>query len=148
MAFDGIPRPAQFTPPVDALNPYLGANAARAKEAGKPKVQSLGHEEKIKGVLKEQQENHAGDEDAEREQESFNEEEAEQIRLFAKMRGILNFSLEKGVNYQFQINPTTGLIELLNMDAGTIALILTHDELMQLSEKIHRYAGILTDRSG
>ncbi len=145
MAFDGIPRPSQLTP-ADPLNPYLASNAARAEQAGKPLIKAPGHDEKVKAVHKEQRENHEG-ENEEREPEFLSEEEEEQLRKFAKVRGLLNFSLEKGVRYQFQINGETGQVDLVS-ETGQVVLSLSPVELMQLSEKIQRYAGMLTDRRG
>ncbi len=146
MGFDGIPRPSQITPYTDALNPYIAGNAARAEQAGKPLVKGPQREEQIKSVHKEERQYHEADDEEENE-EGFTEEEAEQVRLFARMRGLMNFSLESGTRYEFRMNPETGLMDLVEADSGQVVLTLTPEELLQLSRKIQRYAGMLTDRS-
>lgn len=147
MSFDGVPRPSQLNAYGDAMNPYTAANAARVNQAGKPLVQSLNKEEKVSALKKEERQHHDAEDDEEQE-EAFSEEEAEQLRLFAKMRGIMNFSLESGVAYEFHINQTSGMIDLVEAKSGKSVLSLTPAELQQLSGKIHRYAGMLTDASG
>ena len=147
MSFDGIPKPAQINPYTDPLNPYAAANAARSEASGKPLVKKLNKEEKVKAAQRDERQYHEPD-DEEEQGEAFNEEEAEQIKMFAKMRGLMNLSLESGKRYEFRVNPETGLIDLVEMESDTIILQLMPDELMTLSQKIHRYAGILTDRSG
>lgn len=147
MAFDGIPRPSQITPYTDVMNPYVAGNAARTEQAGKPLVQGPEKEDKIKSVHKEERQYHDA-EDEEEKEESFSEEEAEQLKIFARMRGIMNFSLESGTRYEFKINPENGMVDLVAADTGQVAMTLTPEELIQVSQKIHRYAGILTDRSG
>jgi len=146
MGFDGVPRPAQVNPYTDPLNPYTAANAARTDQAGKPLIKSLTKEEKIK-ALEEEKRDYPQQEDEEQ-GEAFSEEEAEQIRLFAKMRGLMNVSLESGMRYEFHINPQTGLVDMMEAETGKVVLQLQPDELMQLSQQIQRYAGMLTDRSG
>jgi uncharacterized FlaG/YvyC family protein len=128
------------------MNPYAAGNSARSDQAHRPMVKALSKEEQIKALQREQ---HQHDEDDEEETpEPFSEEEEEQIRLFAKMRGLMNFSLEQGVHYEFHINPQTGLVDLVESSTGKVVLQLMPDELMQLSQKIQRYAGMLTDRNG
>lgn len=146
MGFEGIPRPAQVNPYTDPLNAYAAANAARTDNAGKPLIRSLSKEEQVKALQRENKEHHPDDE--EEEGEAFTEEEAEQIRLFAKMRGLMNISLQSGVRYEFHVNPETGLVDLIDMESRQVVLQLQPEELMQLSRKIQRYAGMLTDRSG
>ena len=146
MGFEGIPRPAQVNPYTDPLNPYAAANAARSDQAGKPLVKSLTKEEQVKALQRESQEHSQTDDEAEG--EAFTDEEAEQIRLFAKMRGLMNISLQSGVRYEFHVNSETGLVDLVDVESGQVILQLQPEELMQLSQKIQRYAGMLTDRSG
>ncbi|MCE3234446.1 MAG: FlaG protein [Vampirovibrio sp.] len=146
MGFEGIPRPAQVNPYTDPLNPYAAANAARSEQAGKPLIKSLTKEEQVKALQRDNREQPQSDDDEEG--EAFTEEEAEQIRLFAKMRGLINISLQSGVRYEFHVNPETGLVDLIDMESGQVVLQLQPEELMQLSQKIQRYAGMLTDRSG
>jgi uncharacterized FlaG/YvyC family protein len=146
MGFDGVPRPAQVNPYTDPLNPYTAANAARLEQAGKPLIKSPGKDEKVKGLQKEKREYPQSDE--EDKGESFSEEEAEQILLFAKMRGLINISLQNDMRYEFHINSETNLVDLIEVASGTVILQLRPEELMQLSQKIQRYAGMLTDRSG
>lgn len=146
MGFEGIPRPAQVNPYTDPLNPYAAANAARSEQAGKPLIKSLTKEEQVKALQRDNRDQSQSDDDEEG--EAFTEEEAEQIRLFAKMRGLINISLQSGVRYEFHVNPETGLVDLIDMESGQVVLQLQPEELMQLSQKIQRYAGMLTDRSG
>lgn len=146
MGFDGIPRPAQINPYTDAMNSYAAANSARSERSQRPLVKALSKEEQIKALQREQHQEE--DTDDEEDAEPFSEEEEEQIRLFAKMRGLMNFSLEKGVHYEFHVNPHSGLIDLVESGSGKVVLQLMPDELMQLSRKIQRYAGMLTDRNG
>jgi hypothetical protein len=148
MGLDGIPRPARITPYTDAMNPYVAEHLARQENADAPLVKSLNREERIRALQKEQHEQGAPDEDDGQERETFSEEEAEQIRIFAKMRGLMNFALDSGKQYSFQISPDTGLIDLVELESGQVVLQLLPDELMSLSQKIQRYAGFLTDRSG
>lgn len=147
MTFEGIPRASQLNPYADGMNPYAAAHAAKTDQAGRPLVKGLQKEEKIKSVTKEDQQQHDHEEEDPQE-EPFTEEEAEQVRIFARMRGIMNFSLESGARYEFAINPDTGLVDLTAATTGQVVLTLTPEELVQLSRKIHRYAGVLTDHSG
>jgi uncharacterized FlaG/YvyC family protein len=146
MGFDGIPRPAQINPYTDPMNPYTAGNSARTDKAKKPLVKALSKEERIEALQREQHQ--PDDSDDQDEAEPFSEEEEEQIRLFARMRGLMTFSLEKGVRYEFHINAQSGMVDLMEMGTGKVVLQLHPDELMQLSQKIQRYAGLLTDRSG
>jgi len=147
MSFDGVPRPSQVNPYADPLSPYAAASAAQTDKAGKPLVKGPDKEEGVKAAHREEKQ-HRDTEDDEERGEAFSEEEAEQIRLMAKMRGLMNFSLEAGVNYEFQMNPETGLIDLIESESGALVMQLLPDELMQLSQKIQRFAGVLTDRAG
>lgn len=142
MGFDGVPR---IYPQTDPLNPYLAEHAARSENASKPRVKEAKKDEKVIGVHKELPQY---DDEDEGRQEPFSEEELEQIMIFARMRGIMNLALEKGVVYQFQVNPETGLVDLIAENTGKAVLSLTPEELMELTQKVQRYAGVLTDRSG
>lgn len=146
MGFEGIPRPARVNPYTDPMNPYTAGNLARVDEAGKPLIQKLSREEAIKALEEERRQyQEADDEEA---GETFSEEEAEEILLFAKMRGLMNVSLESGKRYEFRINPQTGMVELFELESGDLVLQLTPVELTRLSDKLQRYAGMLTDLSG
>lgn len=147
MGFDGAPRPARFILQADGISPYTAANLARQEQSAAPRVKGPTPEDQVRSLPRERQDNAHSDEEEEQ-GEAFSEEEAEQIRLLAKMRGILNFSLESGVRYEFRLNPKTGFIDLLVAATGEIVLQLTPEELMRLSEKIRRYAGMLADRAG
>jgi uncharacterized FlaG/YvyC family protein len=146
MGFDGIPRPAQVNPYTDPMNPYAAANSAKMERARKPLVKELNKEEQVKALYREQPHHH--DSDEEQEHEPFSEEEEEQILLFAKMRGIMDFSLKTGVRYEFHINAQSGMVDLIDLESGQVVLQLQPEELLQLSQKIQRYAGMLTDRNG
>ncbi len=147
MGFEGLPRPAQVNPYTDPLNPYTAGNLARAEQAGKPLIQKLSSEEAIK-ALEEERRREQAEEDEEEQGEAFSEEEAEQIRLFAKMRGLMNVSLETGKRYEFRLNALTGMVELVELPSEDLILQLTPLELARLSDKLERYAGLLTDLSG
>ena len=142
MGFDGIPR---LFPHSDALNPYRADAAARKASAGRKKVSEA---EKDEEVIPTHHDLPQYDEESEKKQAPFNEEELEQIMIFARVRGVMNLALETGENYNFQINPETGLVELIEERTGNILLTITAEELMGLTGKVHRYAGILTDRAG
>jgi hypothetical protein len=146
MGFEGLPRPSQVNPYTDPLNPYTAGNLARTDQAGKPLIQKLSKEEAIKALEEERRRYEQADDDASG--ETFSEEEAEEILLFAKMRGLMNVSLQSGKRYEFRMNPQTGMVELTAMDSGELVLQLTPVELMRLSEKLQRYAGMLTDLNG
>lgn len=146
MGFEGLPRPSQVNPYTDPLNPYTAGNLARADQAGKPLIQKLSKEEAIKALEEERRRYEQSDDDPSG--ETFSEEEAEEILLFAKMRGLMNVSLQSGKRYEFRMNPQTGMVELTAMDSGELVLQLTPIELMRLSKKLQRYAGMLTDLNG
>lgn len=146
MGFDGIFRPSQVTPSAGPLNPYTADNLARTEQAGKPLVEKTAKEEALKALQEEQRQYDETDE--EEKGETFSEEEAQEILLFAKMRGLMNVSMESGRRYEFRINPQTGMVEMIELESGELVLQLTPVELAKLSEKLQRYAGMLTDRSG
>lgn len=148
MSFEGIPRPAQVNPYQDPMSAHQAANAARSQHAGRPMIQTPAGDEKIKGLHREERERHAFQDEDEARGNAFDEEEIEQIMLFARMRGIMNFSLETGARYEFRLNPETGLVDLVSLETRQVVLQLLPDELMQLSQNIQRYAGMLTDRTG
>ncbi len=147
MTFDGIPRPSQLNSYADPLNPYLAGNAARVERAGKPLIKGPKGEEKVKGLQREERQYHEA-EDEEEKGEAFSEEEAEQIHLFARMRGIMNLALDSGARYEFRINDEAGVVDLVESGTDKIVLQLLPEEVMQLSQKMQRYAGRLTDRTG
>lgn len=78
----------------------------------------------------------------------LSEEEREEILRFAKLRGLMNFAFKEGRRYHFQLNPDSGLVDLIELDTGELQISLRPEELMALSDKIHRYAGLMTDQAG
>ena len=146
MGFDGLFRPAQILPQTDSLNPYTAAHLARQEQASTPRIKAPDKDDGIHS-LPEHHDQQSSDDDEEA-QSSFSEEEAEQIRLLAKMRGILNFSLDNGTHYEFRINQESGMVDLVVAKTGERVLQLTPEEMMHFSEKIERYAGMLLDRAG
>lgn len=146
MGFDGLFRPAQILPQTDSLNPYAAAHLARHDQASAPRVKAPDKDDGVHS-LPERQEQPASDEDEEGRPE-FSAEEEEEIRLMAKMRGIMNFSLESGTRYEFHINAVSGMVDLIAVGTGECILQLTPEEVIRFSEKIHRYAGMLMDRAG
>jgi uncharacterized FlaG/YvyC family protein len=142
MSFDGLPHPIT----TDVLNPYSAANAAKTDNAGRPLIQKTRHKDHIQPIQREEETRSGPDE--EDDTSYFSEEEADQIQRMAKLRGLMNFSLQNGVHYEFRFNPKTGLIDLIQGNTGDCVLQLHPDEFMNLSQKIQRYAGMLTDRNG
>lgn len=148
MSFDGVHRPSQLTPyATGGMNPYSAENAARLSNTETPLIKKTGQEESVKAAQREERERHEAEDEDER-GEAFSEEEAEQIRIMAKMRGIMNLALESGKRYEFQLNVEGGFIDLIEVESGVVILQLLPEELMTLSQKIQRYAGMLTDRAG
>jgi len=145
MSFDGIPRPSQVNP-YNPLGPYAAANAARTDQAAKPLIKSPDKDEKVKALQQDHYRQQEQDDDERG--ESFTEEEIEEFMLLAKVRGVMNFAMDPEVHYEFRMNPHTGLVELWEVASEKLMLKLTPDEMMQLSEKLHRAAGMLTDQSG
>ncbi len=146
MSFDGSPRPIQLNPYNDPLGAYSAAYAARAEQAGKPRIQSPGKDEGLKGLQKE--EHQQTDQDQDEQGQTFSEDEVDAIMLLAKMRGVLNFALDPDIHYEFSLNSASGLVELREVSTGKRMLQLTPEEMIQLSGKLHRAAGMLSDLSG
>ncbi len=143
MSFDGIPKPSQLHAYADPLSPYIGANQANEAARHQPRVKKNREAYDAEKVNKELEQYYDPEDEP---QEGLNEEEREQILVFAKLRGLMNFSLEQGVLYRFQVNESSELVDLIDSRNGQVMLTLTGDELLQVSEKIQRYAGIITDR--
>jgi uncharacterized FlaG/YvyC family protein len=148
MTFDGIPRPGQINPYGDPLNPYQAAYGAARENRAAPEVKSPKKAYGPNSANKHRNPLETDGEDEHEPEEFFSEEEREQILIFAKLRGLMNFSMQTGVRYHLHINPETGLVDLIAGDTGAVVLSLTPQELMGLSDKIHRYAGLLTDQEG
>lgn len=145
MGFEGIirPNPLQSGNP---LNPYAADQALKTANAKKPEVKKPHSDENTTGVYQELP--HYNEKEERKHQDHLSPEEYEEVMLFARMRGILNLALSESELYQFHINPDTGLVELIAEGTGQIVMTLTPDDLMSLTEKIHRYAGMLADRNG
>lgn len=143
MSFDGIPRPSQLQPYGDPLNPYIGAHEAADEARRKHRIEKNRESYKKDRVHKELEQYHDREEDND---EGLTPEEHEQIMIFAKLRGIMNFSLESGVLYRFHLNEDTGLVDLIDDRDESVVLTLTPEELVQVSERMQRYAGVITDR--
>lgn len=146
MSFDGSPRSSQINPYSDPLSAYSGANAARADRVGKPMIQSLSKDEKVKALQREEHDQTA-DEDEDR-HAALSEEELEEIMLLAKLRGVMNFALDPEIHYEFRLNPQSGLVELAEVASGKVMLKLSPDEMATLAEKLHHAEGRLADREG
>lgn len=145
MAFDGIPKPAQYSPG-GPLNPYAADNAARVQNAKTPKIKKAPSDQGATPTYKELP--HYDTDEKEDTQRHLTEEEYEQIMLFARLRGIMNLALDKGEQYQFQVNPETALVDVIAVSTGRVMISMTAVELMEMTQRIHRYAGVLTDRNG
>ena len=108
MSFDGIPRPSQLQPYGDPLGAHIGANQAADQSRRKPRIGKTRESFSVDPVHKELEQYPREDDE---EQEAFSDEEREQLLVFAKLRGIMNFSLENGVLYRFTVNETSGLVD-------------------------------------
>lgn len=142
MSFDGVPKPSQLSPSTDPLSPYLGANQAAYEAQNRPKIQKSQASEKSKAV-----DHQSGDylNEKEDKDEGLQPEEYEQILILARLRGIMNLSFKEGVLYQFHFNEETGLVELINENENTVMLTLSVEELLQVSQRMSRYAGRMSD---
>ncbi len=145
MSFDGLPRAAQAMPYSNSLNPYIGANQAQTLRRGKPSVdknrQAFSSDDSERALPQESGlSEHGGD--------PLTEDEREQVLKFARLRGVLNFSLAHDGLYQFTYNEQTQQVELVDMTGGShqVLLTLTIDELLQMSQRIERFAGLITSR--
>jgi len=147
MSFEGLPRPLVRN---DAMNPYLASSRAQADRMNTPKIRPLEADEAIQ-ALEREPDNPNDRDDAEkdpREGELLTEEELSDLRKMAKLRGIMDFSLESGTRFDFHLNPQTGLVGLVNTETGELILELDADEVQRFAHKINRYAGTLTDMNG
>ncbi|MDX2085542.1 MAG: flagellar protein FlaG [Candidatus Melainabacteria bacterium] len=147
MSMDGLPRSAALGSAFDAH-----AAAAYQSQAAQAYRRKRPIEKSASAIPTHEEENRLGqlsDEDEENaQQEWLNEEERQQVMLFAKIRGLMNISLEEGVAYRFAVAADTGLIELLREDSQAVVLTLTPEEMVSLYKRMERYAGLLTDQSG
>lgn len=146
MSFDGIQRPSQLNPYSDPLNPSIGAYAAAQEAAHAPQVRTVDKKRRLEATK--EKFDPLYDEETEEEPETLSEEEKEQIQIFAKLRGLLNFSLKEGAQYKFHIDPEAGLVNLVAEQTGEVVLRLTPEELIQICGKLKRYAGMMADREG
>jgi len=147
MGFEGLSQPGQMNLYTGANNPYLAANAAKLTAAKSPLVKKTEQDEAVTATQRDDRDNAQPDDEDER-GERFSEEEAGAIRHMATLRGVLNLALEAGKRYEFQLDAASGLVNLISMETGECILQLYPEELMQLSQKIQRYAGMLTNRAG
>ena len=144
MSFDGVPRPTQLNPYADPTNPCVGAHQASHAAAHRPRVSGNKETFGSEGVRKELAQ-YRDSEDKESKEE-LTDEEREQLMLFAKLRGIMNFSLDSGVLYRFDFNDETERVELIDDRDGSVVLVLTIDDMLAMSLRMERYAGMITDR--
>ncbi|MBX2859999.1 MAG: hypothetical protein KTR14_02100 [Vampirovibrio sp.] len=145
MSFDGVHRPSQLNAP-DPLSPYTGAYRAEAERRGKPQVKSVKKDQSTDEVNPFLPRYNQDEEEAN--PEWLSEEEQEQVLRFAKIRGLLDFSFKHGTRYRFQLNETSGFIELVEEESQEILMSLTVDELTDLFQRLDRYMGVMTDREG
>ncbi len=141
MGFDGV-RPTRGA---DHLNPYVADQAARTDNAKKPQVKKARRDEKADHVHKDLPHY---DTEEENKNPPLSDDEIEEILMFAKVRGIMHQAMTKGDEYVFQINPDTGEVDLIHGSSGDVVMSFTPSELMDVMDKIKRYAGVLTDRAG
>jgi FlaG protein len=147
MSFEGLPRPF---PRTDAMNPYLASNLAHAERMKTPMIKPLEADEAIKALEREPDNPHDkedGDEDHSQ-GELLTEEELSDLHKMAKLRGIMDFSLETGTRFDFKLNPLTGMVTLVNCETGEVIMELDAEEVNRFAHKVTRYAGTLTDLNG
>lgn len=132
------------------MNPYLASNLAHADRSKTPMVKPLEADEAIKALEREPESPHdEEDGDKERSQgELLTEEELSDLHKMAKIRGIMDFSLESGTHFDFKLNSATGLVTLVNCQTGEVIMELTAEEVNRFAHKVTRYAGTLTDMNG
>jgi uncharacterized FlaG/YvyC family protein len=145
MSFEGLQRPL---PRTDALSPYTASNLARADNAHMHQIKPLEAEEALKALEREPENPGEQEKEDADHSEILTEDEVHDLRLMAKMRGIMDFSIETGTRFEFHVNPLSGRMELMNADTGELILELTAEEVMRFSHKINRYAGVLMDQAG
>jgi len=144
MSFDGLSKPSQLHAYSDPLSPYLGATRAASEAAKKPRIDKSKASYRDSAV-----DEHASDylQEEREDKDGLLPEEYEQMMMLAKLRGVMNLSFEEGVLYYFHFNETTGLVELINDRDNRVMLTLTPEELLQVSQRMQRYAGRMTDQS-
>lgn len=152
MSFDGVPRPTQLNAYSDPLSSYLASNEASEEARRKSQIKDIDKLAKSNpSRRKDEEDGFDGDDPGSHKRwidyDLMSEEERELFRKFAQVRGLMNFSLESGARYSLQINTQTGMVDLVEQGTGQIKLSLTPTELHELSQRMERYAGIMTDRS-
>ncbi|MBK8189555.1 MAG: hypothetical protein IPK79_03810 [Vampirovibrionales bacterium] len=144
MSFDGVARPSMLNPYADPLSASLGAHEAARETRNKPRVEKKRGAYETIGSHKDLA-RYSVDEDEQG--EGLSEEEREQVLLFARLRGLMNFSLDNSVLYRFVYNPESGRADLVDDRNQRVMLSLTIDELLRLSQRMVRYAGMIADKS-
>lgn len=153
MVFDNIPRPIQINPALDNLNMQM---------AGQIFVDRVSSAERVKGVEASEDsknlENKTGTHqesadqmDAQQDREQFlSREDRQYIIELAKMRGLLNFTLDEDKTYRLKINPHSGLVELieiLHADTGKVLLTLSNEDLQKIAQHTD-HSGLFKDELG
>lgn len=145
MSFDGVARPSQLNPYADPLSASLGAHEAAREARRKPRVEKKRDAYEAIAAHKDLARYDLDDDEASA--DTLSDEEREQVLLFAKLRGVMNLSLETGALYRFAYNEQTGQADLLHDRTGQVVLSLSVEELLQLSQRMARYTGMIANRS-
>lgn len=148
-------------PYAEPLGAYSAASRAKVKADKKKEASALDHSEEtpveeteaLRAVREEDDVNSGGGQKRKRRQgisyyqDILSEEEQALLEKFARIRGLMDFTAAGDKAYQLKINTQNGLVDIVDADSGELAMSLTPDEFHQLSQKMIRYSGTLTDQS-
>lgn len=174
MAFDGMLRAGQSLPySNDALNPNTSASRARVEKDAASAINGPGKSEKTSKTSDESDgagnfylpfEEQNGEPDpktltgeapiikeidsSEHANPARDLETWQALTTLARTHGVQNFKLDATHAYRFHFNSRSGVFDLLDETTGRVQIQLTPTELFTLSERLHRSAGLLTDRTG
>jgi hypothetical protein len=154
MSFDNVPKPAQLN---------LNTNNYALFQVAQQTAAQLSRADKISAVAKTESALHTdtnldrsleGNEQAGQDHaqgDHLTREEREHIIHLARLRGLIHFTLGEEKPYRLQLNPATGMVELvevLNDETGDVVISLTPEELVSLARQTQRFSGLLEDTSG
>ncbi|MBY0450035.1 MAG: hypothetical protein K2X01_05355 [Cyanobacteria bacterium] len=83
-----------------------------------------------------------------RKQQTLQQDEREKLLKWAKLRGLFNLTLDDDGVYSFEINPSTGNVDLVELRSRTIVLTLSPEEIVTLWQQLDRHGGTFTDQAG
>jgi len=143
---DGGIRPSQLNPYAQPLSSEAGVFAAAMSNAKRPSIEQLRRSQRNKALAKEKgvaQDDLPDDEEA----LWISEDEQAELLAYAKLRGIMNLAFHEGHKFRFQWDDDLAKVVLVQEPEGTILLVMDPEDLQELSERMHRYAGMLTNFS-